>query len=74
MTEGWLLFLVSLLVLAASTWVMSFVERQFVREIPRGGGDMNRMTRFSSRRRFSLSDAHSSGRRTRNAPCPWSRR
>jgi exosortase len=33
-TEGWLLFLVSLLVLALSTWLMGIVERQFIRETP----------------------------------------
>jgi exosortase len=31
-TEGWLLFLVSLAVLAASTWAMSFIERPFTRK------------------------------------------
>jgi exosortase len=30
-TEGWLLFLVSLSVLAVSTWLIGFVERQFVK-------------------------------------------
>jgi len=33
-TEGWLLFLVSLSVLALSTWVMGFIERRFVRQPP----------------------------------------
>jgi len=33
-TEGWLLFLVSLLVLAASTWAMSFIERPFLKKTP----------------------------------------
>jgi exosortase len=33
-TEGWLLFLVSLSLLAASTWAMSFIERQFIRRAP----------------------------------------
>ena len=33
-TEGWLLFLVSLLVLGVSTWLMGIVERQFIRETP----------------------------------------
>jgi exosortase len=33
-TEGWLLFLVSLSVLAVSTWVIGFIERRFIREAP----------------------------------------
>jgi exosortase len=33
-TEGWLLFLVSLLVLGVSTWLMGLVERRFVRATP----------------------------------------
>ena len=33
-TEGWLLFLVSLLVLGVSTWLIGLVERRFVRETP----------------------------------------
>lgn len=33
-TEGWLLFLVSLFVLAVSTWLMGIVERRFIRETP----------------------------------------
>lgn len=33
-TEGWLLFLVSLAVLAATTWVLSLIERRFVKTAP----------------------------------------
>jgi exosortase len=33
-TEGWLLFLVSLAVLALSTWIIGFIERRFVRQTP----------------------------------------
>jgi len=33
-TEGWLLFLVSLAVLAGTTWILSLIERQFRKEAP----------------------------------------